>query len=273
MPLAFRQQEIVDLARSQGRVLVDELAQRFSLSQQTVRRDLNELCEQGLLSRVHGGAVLATATENLAYDARRALSADEKDAIGQSCAAEIPNNCSLFMNIGTTTEAVARALVHHQGLLVITNNLNVASILMPSSGCEVIVAGGMVRRSDGALVGEATADFVKQFKVDFAVIGASAIDEDGALLDYDYREVRVSHALLENARQAYLVSDQSKLGRSAPVRIGHFRQLTAFFTDSLPSPRLRQLCQSLGVEVHETAKPAESKASESKRPSFVDDPI
>ncbi len=259
MPLAFRQQEIVDLARTEGRVLVDELAQRFGLSQQTIRRDLNELCDQGLLSRVHGGAVLATATENLAYDARRSMSASEKDAIGQSCAAEIPNNCSLFINIGTTTEAVARALTHHKGLLVITNNLNVASILMPCTGVEVIVAGGMVRRSDGALVGEATADFVKQFKVDFAVIGASAIDEDGALLDYDYREVRVAHALLENARQAYLVSDQSKLSRTAPVRIGHFRQLTAFFTDHLPSPRLRQLCQSLGVSVHESGRKAETE--------------
>ncbi len=268
MPLAFRQQEIVDLARSQGRVLVDELAQRFGLSQQTVRRDLNELCDQGLLARVHGGAILATATENLAYEARRSMSADEKDHIGQSCATEIPNNCSLFINIGTTTEAVARSLTHHQGLLVITNNLNVASILMPSPGCEVIVAGGMVRRSDGALVGEATADFVKQFKVDYAVIGASAIDEDGALLDYDYREVRVARAILENARQAYLVSDQSKLGRTAPVRIGHFRQLSAFFTDYLPSTRLRELCESLGVSVHEAS---EAPAPATK--AYVDDPI
>ncbi len=253
MPLAFRQQEIVELARTNGRVLVEELAEHFSLSLQTVRRDLNELCEQGLLARVHGGAVLAMGTENLAYEARRALSATEKEAIGQRCAEEIPNNCSLFINIGTTTEAVARALTRHQGLLVITNNLNVAGILMPNQGCEVIVAGGMLRRSDGALVGEATADFVKQFKVDYAVIGASAIDEDGALLDYDYREVRVAHALLENARQAFLVADRSKLARSAPVRIAHVRQLAAFFTDSLASARLRRLCQTLGVAVHETA--------------------
>ena len=168
------------------------------------------------------------------------------------CAEEIPNNASLFINIGTTTEAVARALIHHQGLLVITNNMNVAQTLIAAPGCEVIVAGGLLRRSDGALVGEATADFVKQFKVDYAVIGASAIDEDGSLLDYDYREVRVAHALLANARHAYLVADRTKLGRTAPVRIAQMRQLTAFFTDSLPSPRLRRLCQSLGVTLFES---------------------
>ncbi|GAB5471841.1 MAG: DeoR/GlpR family DNA-binding transcription regulator [Rhodospirillales bacterium] len=251
MPLAFRQQEIVDMARAKGRVLVEELAERFGLSLQTVRRDLNELCDQGLLARVHGGAVLATGTQNLAYEARRALAAAEKEAIGQACAARIPNNASLFINIGTTTEAVARALTQHQGLLVITNNMNVASILMANSGCEVIVAGGLLRRSDGALVGEATADFVKQFKVDIAVIGASAIDEEGALLDYDYREVRVAQALLENARQAFLVADSSKLTRSAPVRIAHIGQLSAFFTDSLTSPRLGNICNELGVELHQ----------------------
>jgi len=253
MPLAFRQQEIVDLAKSKGRVLVDELAERFGISVQTVRRDLNELCDQGLLARVHGGAVLPTGTANLAYEARRALCEAEKEAIGRRCAAEIPNNASLFINIGTTTEAVARALLQHQGLLVITNNMNVAQTLMPAPGCEVIVAGGLLRRSDGALVGEATADFVKQFKVDYAVIGTSAIDEDGALLDYDYREVRVAQAILANARHAYLVADSSKLGRAAPVRIAHIRQLSAFFTDRLTSQRLRRLCQEEGIDLHESA--------------------
>ncbi|MEO1193775.1 MAG: DeoR/GlpR family DNA-binding transcription regulator [Pseudomonadota bacterium] len=252
MPLAFRQQEIVDLTRAKGRVLVEELAERFGISQQTVRRDLNELCDQGLLARVHGGAVLATGTANLAYGARRALAAAEKEAIGRACAARIPNNASLFINIGTTTEAVARALTQHRGLLVITNNLNVASILMAQGDSEVIVAGGQLRRSDGGLVGEATADFVKQFKVDIAVIGASAIDSEGALLDFDYREVKVAQALLENARQSFLVADSNKLGRSAPVRIAHIRQLSAFFTDRLEAPALRQLCQDLGVDLIES---------------------
>lgn len=249
MPLSFRQQEIMDAARDAGRVLVDELAEQFKVTPQTIRRDLNELCDRGMLARVHGGAVLASGIENVGYEARRIIAADEKTEIGRLCAAEIPNNASLFMNIGTTTEAVARALLNHRNLLVITNNLNVANTLIQNPSCEVIVAGGLLRRADGGLIGEATADFVKKFKVDYAVIGASAIDEDGALLDYDYREVRVAQAIIENARKTYLVADKTKLSRSAPVRIGHFSQITAFFTDEMTSPKLTQACTQHGVEV------------------------
>src|SRR3546814_10735507 len=106
-------------------------------------------------------------------------------------------------------------------MLVITNNIDVANIRRPGPGVEVIIGGGLVRRSDGGVVGEATAEFVNQFKVDYAVIGASAIEEDGAILDYDHREVRVSQAIIRNARQVVMVCDSMKFSRSAPVRIAH----------------------------------------------------
>ena len=121
------------------------------------------------------------------------MAASEKIVIGRRAAGLIPNNCSLFINIGTTTEEVARALVHHEGLLVITNNIHVAhDPACPGPKIEVIMAGGMLRKTDGGIVGESAVDFISQFKVDHAVIGASAIDEDGAMLDFDYREVRVA---------------------------------------------------------------------------------
>ena len=128
---------------------------------------------------------------------------------------------------------MARALLQHNGLMVITNNLNVASLMRAYPQIEVVIAGGVVRHTDGGIVGEAAVDFIRQFKVDFAVIGASAIDEDGALLDYDYREVRVAQAILSNARQVMLVCDSSKFERSAPVRIGHLSQVATFVTDRM----------------------------------------
>jgi len=247
MSLSLRQQEILEIAREQSRVTVDELVSRFDVTPQTIRKDLNELCDAKALSRVHGGAVLSSGVANVGYEQRRDIATDEKRLIGELCAAEIPNNASLFINIGTTTEAVARALTHHRDLLVITNNLNVANILIQNSSCEVIIAGGVLRRSDGGVIGEVTADFISQFKVDYAVIGASAIDEDGALLDYDYREVRVAQAILKNARHTYLVADKMKLERTAPVRIAHISQITRFFTDQLESPKLREVCARHGV--------------------------
>jgi DeoR family transcriptional regulator, glycerol-3-phosphate regulon repressor len=254
-PVASRQQQIIAIARSQGRVSVEDLAARFTVTPQTIRKDLNDLCDRRLLSRIHGGAVISSGVENVAYEARRLIAQSEKQAIGAAAARLIPDNASLFINVGTTTEEVARALVDHEGLLVITNNLNVAMELYRHPRIDVIMAGGPVRRADGAIVGAAAVEFVRQFKVDYAVIGTSALDEDGALLDFDVREVRVARAIIENARQVVLVADRFKVGRSAPVRIGHLSEVDIFVTDVLPTPELRDLCRREQVRLVEIGEP------------------
>ena len=254
------------LAREAGRVSVDVLAEKFEVSPQTIRKDLNELCEARLLSRIHGGAMLASGTENMAYAARRALAAAEKKRIAAAAARLVPDGSSLFINIGTTTEEFARAITGRRGLLVITNNLHVVPILLPSPEIEVVVAGGLVRRADGGIVGEATMDMVSQFKVDIAVIGASALDEDGTLLDFDYREVRVTQRIIANARKVVLVADALKFARSAPVRIAHVAQLAAVVTDAPPPDRFAQACAEAGVElvVAAAAATGESRETESE---------
>ncbi|MEM1276450.1 MAG: DeoR/GlpR family DNA-binding transcription regulator [Pseudomonadota bacterium] len=249
MAYSFRHDEIIAVAREVGRVTVDDLSERFAVTPQTIRRDLTELCQSGLLSRVHGGAVLASGRSNIGYSMRREMAEDEKRAIGRLCASEIPNNASLFINIGTTTEAVSRELSKHKNIMAITNNLNVANILAENEECEVIVAGGVLRRSDGGLVGEATGDFFQQFKVDYAVIGASAIDEEGTLLDFDYREVRVAQAIIANARTTFLVADHSKFSRNAPVRIENLSALDGFFTDAPPPKPIQEICRSNGIKL------------------------
>jgi len=247
-----RHAAILELARLHNRVTVEQLSGHFAVSVQTIRKDLNQLCDQRLLTRVHGGATLPSGVENLEYEARRRIAAGAKDAIGQAVAALIPNDASLFINIGTTTEAVSQALLDHDGLLVITNNINVANRMRVYPRFEVVIAGGVVRPSDGGIVGEAAAGFFSQFKVDYAIIGASALDEEGTLLDYDYREVKVAQAIIANARHVILVADQSKFARSAPVRIARIGQIATFVTDHCPSERFRALCATAGVELVET---------------------
>lgn len=250
--LTYRQAEILNVARSAGRVMVEELARRFEVSAQTIRKDLNDLCERRSLTRIHGGAIIASGVENLAYEARRFVAADEKRAIGVAAASLIPNGCSLFINVGTTTEEVASALTLHEDLLVITNNLNVAMLLYRYPRIRVVVAGGTVRRADGAVVGSTATQLIGQFKVDYAIIGASAIDEDGALLDFDHREVQVAQAIIANARSVMLVADSTKFRRIAPVRIAHISQIRTFVTDQKLPKRLAAICQASGIEVVET---------------------
>lgn len=247
--LTARQKQIVDLARVDGVVGVDDLAMRYGVTPQTIRRDLNELCGRGLLSRTHGGARPPNSVANLGYAERQHESTDEKQAIGVAAASMIPNNSSLILNIGTTTEQVARAIYDHRDLVVITNNLNVVNILRGSPAKELILAGGVVRQSDGGVVGEAAMEFIRNFRVDLAVIGASAAAEDGAVLDFDYREVAVARAIIQNARRTMLVIDHSKFAKRAPVRICDVADIDIVVTDAPPPRRFQSACAAQNTRV------------------------
>lgn len=240
MNLAPRQQSILELVRERGYVSIEELAQQFAVTPQTIRRDINQLGGAGLLRRYHGGAAYDSSVQNTTYTQRARQMRDEKRRIASVMAAHIPDQASLFINIGTTTEAIAHALLKHRGLKIITNNLHVASILSPKEDFDVLIAGGNVR-SDGGVVGQATADFISQFKVDFALIGISGIDEDGTLLDFDYQEVRVSQAIIQNARKIFLAADSSKFGRNAMTRLGSLDQIDMLFTEAQPTETFMEL--------------------------------
>ncbi len=248
-PIPPRHSDILQYARQTGRVSVEDLSGQFDVTPQTIRKDLNDLCDRGLLQRVHGGAVLPSTVTNYGYEVRRVQAAEEKRLIGIRAASLIPDNCSILITVGTTTEQVATALRGRLGLMVITNNMNVVNILCGSPEVEVIVAGGVVRPTDLAVVGEAAVDFIRQFKVDYAVIGASAIDEDGTLLDYDYREVKVAQATIECARHSILVIDHMKHERTAPVRIGHVSNFDYLVTDRPLTENLSAMCRENDVKI------------------------
>jgi DeoR family glycerol-3-phosphate regulon repressor len=257
-PLSRRQSEIMSLLRANGRVTVDELTALFAVSPQTIRRDLNEMSEWRMITRVHGGAMVASSVQNLAYDARKLVAQQQKRLIGEATARLIADNSSLFINLGTTTEEVAHALSGHSGLLVITNNLNVAMELYRNRSLDVVIAGGNIRSSDGGIVGAAAVDLIRQFRVDTAVIGISAIDTDGTLLDFDIREVNVARSIIDHARRVILVTDSSKFSRSAPARIGTLADIDILVTDRLPNPAAAELCRGHDVQVIETGGPQDA---------------
>ena len=231
-----RQLLLLDEVRQRKSATVEQLADTLGVTLQTVRRDVQRLADDGLLSRFHGGVRVPSSTiENIAHPQRENLHAEGKARIARAVAAEVPNDCSLILNIGTTTEAIAKALMQHKGLRVITNNLNVATILCANPQCEVIIAGGVVRGRDRGVVGEAAIDFIRQFKVDIALIGISAIEVDGTLRDFDYREVKVSQAIIAHAREVWLAADCSKFNRPAMVEVASLSQIDRLFTDG-PAP-------------------------------------
>jgi len=247
--LTERQGRILAEAAQGSRVAVEELAAKFGVTPQTVRKDLNYLSARGLIARVHGGATAANSVSNTGYEERRGEAFLPKQAIARVAAELIPDNSSLIINIGTTTELVARALYSRLDLVVVTNNINVVNILSGSPRKEIRLAGGVVRQTDGAIVGEATVEFMNQFKVDNAIIGASALDEDGAVLDFDDREVAVARAIIQNARRTILVAHRAKFGRTAPVRICDIGRLSYFVTDQMPPAPFVRACEAGGCRI------------------------
>ncbi len=252
--ISGRQRSIMEFIREHGSVQVDELSEHLKVTPQTIRRDLNQLYDLQLVQRIHGGAVIKNTIENLGYGARKILMAEEKTEIAKLTAGIIPDNSSMFINLGTTTERVAEFLVDRNSILVITNNINVASILWPFRSIEVMIAGGMIRHSDGGIVGTSTEEFIDRFKPDYAIIGCSAIDDTGEFLDYDLREVRVTQAIIRQARSIILVADSMKLKRSAPVKVGTMADIDILVTDEGISKEFIEVCQKNSVDV-KIAKP------------------
>ncbi|KQP33684.1 DeoR family transcriptional regulator [Methylobacterium sp. Leaf104] len=244
-----RRLAIVAAVRQRGFMTIEALASQFGVTVQTIRRDLNELSAEGRLERYRGGGGLPSSVENIDYADRRATLLPEKTQIGRLAASRIPSHCSVFLNIGTTTEAVARELVHHDDLSIITNNLNVAIGLAATTAFRIVVAGGTMRNRDGAVLGQLTCDTLSQFRVDVAVIGISGIDADGALLDYDYEEVRATQTILQHARRTFLVADHTKFTRRPMVEVGRLEQIDTVFTDRMPPPEIVALMERHGVSL------------------------
>jgi len=254
--ISSRQRLIMEHIREHGSVQVDQLAVHLQVTPQTIRRDLNELYDLELVQRVRGGAIIKDTVENIGHGARTVLMADEKTEIARLTAGIISNNASMYINLGTTTERVAEFLMGHESILVITNNINVASKLWPLRNIEVMIAGGKIRNSDGGIVGTSTEEFINRFKPDYAIIGCSAIDISGEILDYDLREVRVTQAILRQARSVILVSDSMKLERSAPVKVGTLNDIDILVTDNGIPDEFIDLCRQNNVDVR-IAKPPE----------------
>jgi DeoR family glycerol-3-phosphate regulon repressor len=226
-----RQARILEIVREEGFASIEHLAAHFDVTQQTVRRVVNQLCNQGLLRRIHGGVSLPVQNQNLAYESRQGLNPEAKRRIAQAVSSFIPDGASLMIGLGTTPEYVAQTLSHRQDLRVITNNLNVAAAFARNPDIEITIAGGTLRPLDRDIIGDTAVRFFSGFKADIGIFGVGGIDEDGSLLDFYSGEVQARQAIAANCRSSLLVADVSKFGRNATVRGGHLNDCHHLFTD------------------------------------------
>ena len=235
MKIGSRQAEIAELVRGEGFQTIDGLAERYGVTTQTIRRDVNALCDRGILLRRHGGVERPPGDQaNLGYQTRMVLNLRRKEAIARAVAARIPDGAALAFGIGTTPELVMRALMQHNGLRIYTNNLRLAAVAAANPEFEVAIAGGTLRPHDLDLIGRAAEQFFARYRVDYAIFGVGAIEGDGSLMDFHEEEVLARQAMLANCRESLLIADRTKFDRRAVVHGGHITDVTAFATDEAP---------------------------------------
>jgi DeoR family glycerol-3-phosphate regulon repressor len=241
MNISDRQSDIVALIRERGFLTIEALATHFTVTPQTIRRDVNQLCDVNVLRRRHGGAELLLPHANSPYDTRRITNMSAKKRIGEAVAALIPNRVSVLIGIGTTPEQVAIALHGHDDLTVVTNNLNVAMALSVNRSNRVIIPGGKLRLPDRDLLGQEAEELFRSYRADFGIYGVGGIDRDGTLLDFDHAEVAAREAIRESCRQSILVADATKFDRKAPAQGGHIRDADIVVLDKVPDGGLGDL--------------------------------
>jgi len=244
-----RQSSILKMVDEFGFVATEAMVTEFSVTPQTIRRDLNELNDHGLISRFHGGAGLVKSAENPPYKDRLQTGVAAKRMIATETAKLIPNGASIFLSTGTTIEAIAEALLDHEKLHVFTNNLHVARILSQNEGFQIIISCGQVRHHDGGIIGSTANDFISDFRMDIGILGISGIDEDGSLLEYDPQEVKTAKTILRNSQKNIMVADQHKFGRRAMNRVGHIAELDTIVTDGAPDAHFLNICANENVDI------------------------
>ncbi len=249
MDISARQVEIAEMVQAAGFMSVEELAGRFKVTTQTIRRDLNRLCEDGILRRTHGGVEPPPTLNNIHYRTRQILNLQAKRRIAARVAAQVPSTVSVAFSIGTTPEIVMQGLLQHENLRIFTNNLNVAMAASNNPGFEVTIVGGRLRHGDRDILGPAAQMFFAGYKFDIGIFGVAGVDEDGTLLDFHEDEVLARQAILENSRQSFLVLDHTKFGRPAHVRGGHICDVTQVFCDAPPPPAINAVLENHGVEL------------------------
>jgi DeoR family transcriptional regulator, glycerol-3-phosphate regulon repressor len=244
-----RRSIILDILNSKGSVSVTELHERLEVSRETVRRDITRLADESKLIKIHGGALSSNSSEP-AFTERMTQNIEGKRAIGKLAAGMISDGVSLIIDGGTTTLCLAEYLVERRGLMIYTNDVQIASMLAGLNDNRVMLLGGEVQGSDGAIYGRDTTQMLENYYADFAFVGISAFSHDRGLTDYSREAAELRSQMIAHARISVLLGDQTKFEREAPIGITGFETLDHLVTDTKPHANMTKIIKALFTKIH-----------------------
>lgn len=243
-----RHGEILKLLELQGSASIAAIARQLDVSTETIRRDVRPLVESGSVVRIHGAVGLAGQLGEAPFERRMRENAAAKKAIARQVASTVRDGDTLMLDTGTTTSFLARALIGHRRLTVVTNSSDIARTLATVNGNRVYMAGGELRSDSGAAFGSSAVDFASRFFVQHAVISAGAIDPTG-IMDFDLHEAEFARMVLSRGQRRVVVSDYSKFGCRGFVQVCDFRSVSELVSDCAPSGPLAAALAEAGVKV------------------------
>ncbi|UJW74833.1 DeoR/GlpR family DNA-binding transcription regulator [Rhizobium sp. SL42] len=242
-----RHRDILKLLQQDGTLSIADLAGRLGVSLETIRRDLKPLADRHTIVRMHGAVALPSIVGEAPFERRLRENAQAKKAIARTLAATIRDGDSIMLDTGTTTSILARELLGHRRLTVITNSSDIARTLATSNENRVYMAGGELRSDNGAAFGSTAIDFISRFHVLHAVISVGAVSAGSGILDFDFEEAEFARTLLTRGDRRIAVTDQSKFNRSGLVKVCDFSDLTDLVTDGTPPQDVRAALETAGV--------------------------
>ncbi len=245
-----REEEILRaLFRTGGSCRVSILANELGVTLETIRRNVRNLEERGIVRKVHGGVHLLEDILEPSLESRLDKKVDAKEKLAKAVAEVISDGDSVFLDIGSTTAYVAQALCDHNNLFVVTNSVFVAQTLASRNNNRVFMAGGELRPHDGGAFGVEAQDLIKRLNVRFAVLSVGAVNAESGFMLHDLQEANLARIAAQNAQVRIVVADGEKLGKRAPVTLDSARQINLFFTDTRPSEDIRQMLSANEIDL------------------------
>ena len=238
-----RHGDILKLLEIDGAMAVSDLAERLGVSLETIRRDIKPLAESGAVLRMHGAVALPSALGEAPFEKRMREMSAAKKKIAECVARTITDGESLMLDTGTTTSFLARELLGHRRLTVITNSSDIARVLASVNGNRVYMAGGEIRPDSGAVFGLSAIEFIARFSVDHAIISAGTVDPSG-ILDYALDEAEFARTVLSRGRRKLVVTDSSKFTRAGLIHVCGFGDVTEIVTEAAPPAEIAEAIRS-----------------------------
>lgn len=244
-----RHSDILKLVQDEGTITIVDLATRLGVSLETIRRDVKPLASDGSIVKMHGAIGLPSIVGEAPFERRMRENADAKRLIARVVAATVADGDSIMLDTGTTTSYLARELLGHRRLTVITNSSDIARTLATVNGNKVYMAGGELRSDSGAAFGGSAVEFVSRFSVAHAVISAGAVDAVMGIMDYDLAEAEFARMVLSRGTRRVVVTDHTKFGRQGLVQVSGFDGFSEIVTDRAPPRDIAAAMESADVTV------------------------